>query len=64
MRTAILIAMAAAVLVARTAVATTVTNLNDGGDGSLRAAVAATCRAASSTSRRDSPAIHSRAPST
>src|SRR6187455_194197 len=42
MRTAILIAMAAAVLVSRTAVATTVTNLNDSGDGSLRAAVAAT----------------------
>jgi len=42
MRTAILIAMAAAVLVSRTALATTVTNLNDSGDGSLRAAVAAT----------------------
>src|SRR5262249_41327903 len=41
MRTAILVAIAA-VLVARTAVATTVTNLNDSGDGSLRAAVAAT----------------------
>jgi hypothetical protein len=41
MRTAILVAMAV-VLVSRAAIATTVTNLNDSGDGSLRAAVAAT----------------------
>jgi hypothetical protein len=41
MRTAILVAMAAT-LVGRIAVATTVTNLNDSSDGSLRAAVAAT----------------------
>src|SRR5262245_28919101 len=40
-RTAILVAMAA-MPVPRTVVAMTVTNLNDGGDGSLRAAVAAT----------------------